>query len=93
MRRLKIGPAFGQFSIHNAPDDDAGELDLMAGAGIGAAPGISHHYLVAFGNDVFDGDVDIGILLKCRGKIDLWAFRTVGQTGWNGLAPKIETNG
>src|SRR3974377_968463 len=75
MRRLQVCPSLDQLTVSDAPNDDPGELQLLAAAGIGGPPGGAHHHLVTLGDDVLDGDVHVGkflqhvahILLRTRG--------------------------
>src|SRR5215469_11075028 len=76
MRCFEVGPAFHQLAMSKAPDHNAGELELHSIRWIGCAPGVSHHYLVTFGDDVFNGDMHVGELLERPSNILLRPFRT-----------------
>src|SRR5258708_30075593 len=82
MRSLQVSPPLGQPAFHDPPDDDAAELDLVPGCFVGGAPRVSDDNFISFGDDVFDGDVNIGEPLKGRRKILLGAGRSGRQAGW-----------
>lgn len=59
MRSLQVGPPFREFSFHDPPNDDATELNLLPGYLVHGTPCVSDDNFVAFGDDVFDRDVNI----------------------------------
>jgi len=83
VRRLQVSPSLGQFAAGDSPDHDPRELDLLPRLAIGRAPRIPHNHLVAFGDNVFDGYVNIRKALESRRQILLRAFRSRRRAGWS----------
>ena len=64
---MQVSPSLGQLALRDSPDDDAAELDLLPRLAIGGAPGVADHDLVSLGDDVLDGQVNVGESLEnCR---------------------------
>ena len=67
MRRFEISPALNQLAVSDAPDNDPAEFNFLAVRAIRRAPGVAHNHLVAFGDDVFDGDANVWKALEGGG--------------------------
>src|ERR1035438_6131056 len=98
VRSLQVSPSLGQLAFRDPPDHDTSEFDFPPGVAILGAPGVPHHDLVSFSDDVLDSDVNIRKTFECSGKILLRAFRAGRQAGrhirvgprpsvWNGPTP------
>ncbi len=68
-RVLQVGPSLGQFASSDSQDDDATEPNLLLG----------------FGEDVLDGDANIGESPERRSRILLGMIGYRRQTGWQSI--------
>jgi hypothetical protein len=81
--RLKVRPSFREFPSRDPPDHNPAELDFLAGLPIASPPRVADYDLVSLGNDVINGDVNIGKPLESCREILLGAFRTGRQSRWD----------